>query len=70
MDSIQRKVIATQFGKFIIVGGIGALIQLSTVYILTEVANLHYMISLGFAIVLATVWNFTGNLKWTFARKK
>lgn len=69
MDSIQRKVIATRFAKFCIVGSIGALIQLGTTYLLTEVANFYYMFSLAIAITLATIWNFTGNLKWTFKGK-
>jgi len=63
---MERKVIATRFLKFVIVGGIGCLIQLSITYLLTEILNLYYMFSLAVAMVLATVWNFTGNLKWTF----
>lgn len=69
MDSIQCKVIATRFVKFVIVGSIGALIVFGTTTLLTEVANLHYMLSLAIAIPLATIWNFTLNLKWTFNDK-
>jgi len=60
------KKLAVKFGKFVIVGGIGAGIQLGTTYFFTEVVGLYYMFSLSIAIVLATIWNFTLNLRWTF----
>lgn len=58
-----------KFTKFIIVGSVGAGIQLSLTYMLTEWAGLWYMLSLCIAIVIATAWNFTGNLKWTFKER-
>ncbi len=66
---MQRKSLAIKFLKFIAVGGVGAGIQLGTTYFLTEMAGLHYMFSLSIAIVLATIWNFTLNLRWTFKEK-
>lgn len=55
-----------KFAKFIIVGGIGALIQFGITYTLTEWAGLWYMGSLLVAVIAATIWNFAGNYKWTF----
>jgi len=69
VDSIQRKVVAVRFLKFCLVGGIGAGIQLGITYLLTEWAGLWYIFSLGIAILLATIWNFTGNDRWTFKGK-
>ena len=70
MDSIQRKVIATRFIKFAIVGGIGVGMLLGLTTLLTEVAGLHYVLSLCIAIPIVTIWNFTGNLRWTFNDKR
>jgi len=69
VDSIQRKVIAVRFLKFCLVGSVGAGIQLGITYLLTEWVGLWYMLSLCIAIGLATIWNFTGNLRWTFKGK-
>ena len=69
MDSIQRKVIASRFVKFCIIGSIGAVIQFGVTFLLTEFVQLHYMFSLAIAIGIATIWNFTGNLRWTFKGK-
>lgn len=69
MNNIQFKITATRFVKFCIVGGVGAGILLGLTTLLTEVAGLHYVFSLCIAIPIATVWNFTGNLKWTFRGK-
>lgn len=57
-----------KFGRFIVVGGIGAVIQLGLTYLLTERVHLYYIFSLAIAIVLATIWNFIMNLKWTFKK--
>ena len=69
MQSTLNRLPFRKFIKFIIVGSIGAGIQLGITYLLTEFANLYYMVSLVIAIILATVWNFTGNLRWTFKGK-
>ena len=65
----MRKLI-TKFGKFVIVGGVGACIQLGITYLFTQKFHLYYMLSLVVAIGVTTIWNFTVNLKWTFREKK
>ena len=55
-----------KFGKFIIVGGSGAILQMTITYLFTEFLGFHYLISLGVAIGGVTIWNFIWNLKWTF----
>ncbi len=66
MDSIQRKEIVTRFVKFCLVAGIGFVIQAGTLLLLTEVFGLWYLFSFILGVVLATLWNFTGHLRWTF----
>ena len=56
--------------KFCIVGGSGALITFALTWLLTELAGFWYMASLVLAVIVATVWNFSFNLLWTFARNK
>ncbi len=29
----------------------------------------RFLVSLAIAIIVVTIWNFTGNLKWTFREK-
>jgi putative flippase GtrA len=57
-----------KFTKYIVVGGIGAVIQLGGTYILTEKVHLYYMFSLAISIVLATSFGFTANYLWTFRK--
>ena len=59
-----------KFIKFVIVGLGGALIQLGVTYALTEYLDLWYLVSLSIAIVLATLWNFSANLRWTFRKEQ
>jgi putative flippase GtrA len=63
----MRKLIK-KFIKFAIVGLVGASIQLGLTYLLTSKFHLYYMFSLAVAIAIATIWNFTFNLNWTFKK--
>ena len=58
-----------KFFKFAVVGGVGACIQLGGTYLFTQKVHLYYMYSLLISICIATVWNFTINLNWTFKGK-
>lgn len=58
--------VGKKFGKFSLVGGVGFLIAYGLLWVLTEKAGLWYMYSALIAQVIATIWNFTFNLKWTF----
>lgn len=69
MDYI-RQLFTKRFTKFCIVGGSGALITLSLTWLLTESVGLWYILSLTIAVVIATVWNFNLNARWTFAQYK
>lgn len=56
--------------KFAVVGGIGALIQLSSLYVLFNLLGLPYQLAFFLAIELAVVSNFTINNIWTFSDRK
>jgi len=54
--------------RFIIIGGIGALINMWGTYFLTEKIGLWYMHSLIIAILVAAVFTFLGYRMWAFKR--
>jgi len=56
--------------KFLMVGASGAVISLSTLWLLTELANWHYLLSYLVAYILAVSNNYFWNSKWTFKDKK
>lgn len=59
-----------KFIKFAMVGGIGSIITFSLTWLLTEKLGLWYMVSMVFAVAVATVSNFILNNIWTFSIEK
>lgn len=55
-----------RFIKFCVVGGSGAIITFGITWVLTEVFNMWYMLSMVIAVGIATIWNYNFNLFWTF----
>jgi dolichol-phosphate mannosyltransferase len=47
-------------------GGIG--INLALLWLLTEIAGIHYLISNLCGIIAAALWNFAANVSWTWRR--
>lgn len=52
--------------KFITVSGLGIVINLGTLFFLTEVVGLWYGISACVAIAVGVTWNFSMHTLWTF----
>ena len=65
----KKSLTIKKFGKFIIVGGVGAVLQIGITRLLTESLNIDYSVSQGVSICLVTIVNFTLNNKWTFKRE-
>lgn len=55
-----------QFTKYSAVGGVGAFIHFTTLYVLTDHFGVWYMISSIIAAGIAMCFNFVGNKFWTF----
>jgi dolichol-phosphate mannosyltransferase len=54
------------FIKYGIVGASGTVISMLTLYILTDIAGLFYLISGAVAVELSLINNFIWNDRWTF----
>lgn len=55
-----------RLGKFNLTSLGGLLITLSVLYLLVEQWHIHYLLANLFGIALATIWNFTLSLLWTW----
>jgi dolichol-phosphate mannosyltransferase len=58
-----------QFGLFVGMSSIGAVLQLAIVYLLVRSGGITYEFSLILAVAIASVSNFLLNKKWTFREK-
>src|SRR3989337_2845103 len=56
--------------KYSLVGVVGAVINFSALWLLTEQAHLWYLLSATIGIVLAATNNFVLNYLWTFKDRK
>ena len=61
-----KKNIIKEFFKFAFVGGIGTLVNIIILYLLTEKAGIYYIISAIFSFIVAMTSNFILNKIWTF----
>jgi len=61
-----KKNVIKEFVKFGVVGGIGTLVNLAILYLLTEKAGVYYMISAILSFIVAMSSNFILNKLWTF----
>jgi putative flippase GtrA len=51
---------------FNVVGGLGIVVQLSTLAALTSVVGMHYLLATGFAVEVAVLHNFVWHEQWTW----
>jgi len=58
-----------QYGLFSGFSGIGAVLQILTIYALVESRHMNYSLALFVAVAIASVGNFLLNKKWTFHEK-
>jgi dolichol-phosphate mannosyltransferase len=63
---LYKKNVIKEFVKFGFVGGIGTLVNIAILYLLTEKAGVYYMISSIFSFIIAMSSNFILNKIWTF----
>ena len=61
--------IASQFGKYLLVGSLGGAWHMASVFALTEWVGFYYMMSAAFAVGTTAMINFSLNRIWTFKQK-
>jgi len=61
-----KKNVIKEFVKFGVVGGIGTLVNIAILYLLTEKIGVYYLISAIFSFIIAMSSNFILNKVWTF----
>lgn len=59
-----------QILKFGIVGVIATIIDFGLLYFLTDIANVHYLISSAISFVVSLIFNYYLSIKWVFDVKK
>lgn len=70
---IDRKKLKTEivrYAKYAITGGVGNAVNFSVLWLLTDIAHFHYMISACLAIVAAATNNYIINHFWAFKDSK
>jgi dolichol-phosphate mannosyltransferase len=61
-----KKDVIKEFVKFGVVGGIGTIVNIIILYLLTEKVGIYYLISAIFSFIIAMSSNFILNKIWTF----
>ena len=56
--------------KFAIIASIGLVLNSAIIAAGTELLGLHYLLAQALAIGVVLIWNFFGNLLWTFNDRK
>ena len=66
----RRKETVRRLLKFLTVGASGTVISLATLWLLTDLAGWHYLLSYPVAFVLSVSNNYLWNSLWTFKDKQ
>ena len=69
MTDLFSKHSIKQYFKFIIVGGIGVVINLTILFLLTEFLGIYYIVSEIIAFITAIIHNYSINKIWTFKER-
>jgi putative flippase GtrA len=59
-----------RFAAFNVVGVLGAGIQLGSLWVLTSVAAMHYLLATPMAVALAVIHNFAWHRLWTWKHRQ
>lgn len=66
----MKKSTIVQMVKFYVVGGSGTVVNLCTLYILTNFLGMWYLFSSAIGVIVSVTTNFFGNKIWTFKVKE
>jgi putative flippase GtrA len=66
----ESNVVVGQYGKYVVIGGVGMGINIFSLFILVEFFHIWYLMGEIIAIVIATLWNFEGSRYIVFGIRK
>ena len=58
-----------QFSRYLVVGGVAFVVDFGLLYVLTEFAGLHYLISAAIAFLFGLLTNYWLSRHWVFNRR-
>ncbi len=60
---------SVQLFKYVFVGGIAYCIDFGSLFFLTEVAKIHYLVSAAIAFILGLLTNYALSIYWVFSKR-
>ena len=60
---------SVQFVKYVFVGGIAYCVDFGSLFFLTEVVKIHYLVSAAIAFILGLLTNYAISILWVFPRR-
>ena len=60
---------STQLFKYFFVGGIAYCVDFGSLFILTDIVKVHYLISAAIAFTLGLITNYTLSIIWVFSKR-
>jgi putative flippase GtrA len=61
---------AIQLMRYTVVGGLAFAVDFGTLFVLTEAAGLHYLVSAALAFLLGLSTNYALSVTWVFPRRR
>ena len=58
-----------QFARYLVAGGVGFVADFSCLYLLTEIAHLHYLVSAAIGFTIGLLVNYAISRFWVFSRR-
>jgi len=60
---------SVQFFKYVFVGGIAYCVDFGSLFFLTEIVKIHYLISAAIAFILGLLTNYALSILWVFPKR-
>ena len=67
---LDRNTLLGQLFRYVIVGGIAFVVDYGTLWLLTEMCHVHYLVSAGIAFVLGLVCNYVLSTRFVFGESR